>query len=241
MKNLAIVITTLNEEENIEKLVKQIKEQLPKATILIVDDSKNKKIEKIIVKKKLKAKYFHRTNGSGRGSAVLYGLKKAIKLKKNFFIEMDADFSHNPNELKRNINIFNRRKLDLLIASRYLDKSKISNWSISRRILSELANFLAKILLQIPVKDFTNGFRIYSKKSVEIILSNCGKIGDGFIILSEILLYLYHFNCKIGETNTIFLNRTRGASSFNMKLVFQSFLGLLKLYKIKKKLRIKKD
>ena len=241
MKNLAIVIPTLNEEENIEKLVKQIKKQLPKATILIVDDSKNKKIEKILVKKKLKAKYFHRTNGFGRGSAVLYGLKKAIKLKKNFFIEMDADFSHNPNELKRNINIFNRRKLDLLIASRYLDKSKISNWSISRRIFSELANFLAKILLQIPVKDFTNGFRIYSKKSVEIILSNCGKIGDGFIILSEILLYLYHFNCKIGETNTIFLNRTRGASSVNMKLVFQSFLGLLKLYKIKKKLRIKKD
>ena len=241
MKNLAIVIPTLNEEENIEKLVKQIKKQLPKATILIVDDSKNKNIEKIIVKKKLKAKYFHRKNGFGRGSAVLYGLKKAIKLKKNFFIEMDADFSHNPNELKRNINIFNRRKLDLLIASRYLDKSKISNWSISRRIFSELANFLAKILLQIPVKDFTNGFRIYSKKSVEIILSNCGKIGDGFIILSEILLYLYHFNCKIGETNTIFLNRTRGASSVNMKLVFQSFLGLLKLYKIKKKLRIKKD
>ena len=241
MKNLAIVIPTLNEEENIEKLVKQIKKQLPKATILIVDDSKNKKIEKILVKKKLKAKYFHRTNGFGRGSAVLYGLKKAIKLKKNFFIEMDADFSHNPNELKRNINIFNRRKLDLLIASRYLDKSKISNWSISRRIISELANFLAKILLQIPVKDYTNGFRIYSKKSVEIILSNCGKIGDGFIILSEILLYLYPFNCKIGETNTIFLNRTRGASSVNMKLVFQSFLGLLKLYKIKKKLRIKKD
>jgi len=241
MKNLAIVIPTLNEEENIEKLVKQIKKQLPKATILIVDDSKNKKIEKILVKKKLKAKYFHRTNGFGRGSAVLYGLKKAIKLKKIFFIEMDADFSHNPNELKRNINIFNRRKLDLLIASRYLDKSKISNWSISRRIISELANFLAKILLQIPVKDYTNGFRIYSKKSVEIILSNCGKIGDGFIILSEILLYLYHFNCKIGETNTIFLNRTRGASSVNMKLVFQSFLGLLKLYKIKKKLRIKKD
>ena len=241
MKNLAIVIPTLNEKENIEKLVKQIKKQLPKTTILIVDDSKNKNIEKIIVKKKLKAKYFHRTNGFGRGSAVLYGLKKAIKLKKNFFIEMDADFSHNPNELKRNINIFNRKKLDLLIASRYLDKSKISNWSISRRIISELANFLAKILLQIPVKDFTNGFRIYSKKSVEIILSNCGKIGDGFIILSEILLYLYHFNCKIGETNTIFLNRTRGASSVNMKLVFQSFLGLLKLYKIKKKLRIKKD
>ena len=241
MKNLAIVIPTLNEEENIEKLVKQIKKQLPKATILIVDDSKNKDIGKIIVKKKLKAKYFHRTNGFGRGSAVLYGLKKAIKLKKNFFIEMDADFSHNPNELKRNINIFNRKKLDLLIASRYLNKSKISNWSISRRIFSKLANFLARILLQIPVKDFTNGFRIYSKKSVEIILSNCGKIGDGFIILSEILLYLYHFNCKIGETNTIFLNRTRGASSVNMKLVFQSFLGLLKLYKIKKKLRIKKD
>ena len=240
MKNLAIVIPTLNEEENIEKLVKQIKEQLPKATILIVDDSKNKKIEKIIVKKKLKAKYFHRTNGSGRGSAVLYGLKKAIKLKKNFFIEMDADFSHNPNELKRNINIFKRKKLDLLIASRYLDKSKISNWSISRRIFSKLANFLARNLLQIPVKDFTNGFRIYSKKSVEIILSNCGKIGDGFIILSEFLLALNINKLRIGETNTIFVNRIRGESSVNFKLIVNSFIGLIKLFIIKKRYKIKK-
>ena len=92
----------------------------------------------------MNAKYFHRTNSFGRGSAVIYGLKKAIKLKKIFFIEMDSDFSHNPNELKRNINIFKRKNLDLLIASRYLDKSKISNWSISRRIFSKLANFLAR-------------------------------------------------------------------------------------------------
>ena len=237
MKNLAIVIPTLNEKENIEKLVKQIKKQLPKATILIVDDSKNKKIEKIIVKKKLKAKYFHRTNGVGRGSAVLYGLKKAIKLKKNFFIEMDADFSHNPNELKRNINIFKRKNLDLLIASRYLDKSKISNWSISRRIFSELANFLARNLLQIPVKDVTNGFRIYSLRSAKKIVSKCGKIGDGFIILSEILTVIYQNGFKIEEIETIFINRERGESSVNFKLILLSFIGLLKLFIIKPQLK----
>ena len=80
---------------------------------------------------------------------------------------MDADFSHNPNELKRNIKFFNKQKLDLLISSRYLKKSKIINWSLSRKVLSFLSNFLAELLLSANLTDYTNGYRIYSKDSVE--------------------------------------------------------------------------
>ena len=113
---------------------------------------------------------------------------------------MDADFSHDPAELKRNINFFFNNSLDLLIGSRYLKRSKIINWSLSRKILSSLANFLARNLLQIPVTDFTNGFRIYSRRSAKKIINNCGKIGDGFIILSEILVILHLNNFKINDT-----------------------------------------
>ena len=149
---------------------------------------------------------------------------------------MDADLSHNPAELKRNINFFLNNSLDLLIGSRYLKKSKIINWSLTRRIFSFLANFSAKILLQIPITDFTNGYRIYSRRSVKKIIKSCGKIGDGFIILSEILVQLYLNNFKIDEIHSKFVNRVRGESSINFKLILESFVGLIKIYIKKKKL-----
>ena len=180
-------------------------------------------------------KYIHRKNSKGRGSAVLFGFKKGLKKKaKQIFVEMDADFSHNPTELKKNIKLFIDNKSDLLIASRYLPKSKIFNWSFSRRIFSKLSNILAKIILKINVTDYTNGFRIYSKEATTLIVKKCGKIGDGFIVLSEILLILNINKFKIDEVSSVFVNRVRGESSVNLKLIVQSFLGLIKLFFIKR-------
>ena len=239
MKNIAIVIPTFNELENIEKLIHEIKIKLPEAKIFIIDDSKTKEIGELIKNKNLKVNYFHRRDASGRGSAVIYGFNKAIKDENKYeiFIEMDADFSHNPNELLRNIDFFEEKKLDLLIASRYLPGSQIINWSLSRRILSKLSNFLAKSLLNIPLKDFTNGFRIYSPRAINSIILSCGNIGDGFILLSEIIVVIKNNFMKIGEINTKFVNRERGVSSVNLKLVLASLYGLIKLAIIKKKLK----
>tara|TARA_B100001996_G_scaffold274525_1_gene215270 strand:+ start:656 stop:1372 length:717 start_codon:yes stop_codon:yes gene_type:complete len=238
MKNIAIIIPTYNEFENIERLVKEIKKQVPKSTIYIVDDSRKNDIGKLIFRKKIKAKYFHRGKKLGRGSAVIYGLKKAFSQKKNStFIEMDADFSHEPKELKKNINFFNKKNLDLLISSRYLNNSKIINWGLSRRIFSKLANILARNLLRINIQDFTNGYRIYSKKSVKKIIGKCGNIGDGFIILSEIIVVLHNNFYKIQETRSTFVNRKRGESSVNLNLILASFFGLIKLVFIKYRLK----
>ena len=137
-------------------------------------------------------------------------------------------------EKKRNIRKFNYYNCDILISSRYLKGSKILNWPFGRLILSKTANWLARFLLKIPVSDFTNGYRIYSRRSVSKIIKNCGKIGDGFIILSEIILVLWKKNFKISETATIFRNRVRGESSVNIKLIIDSLIGLLNLYLLKK-------
>ena len=237
VNQIAIIIPTYNEEENIERLIKNIKHHVGNVLIIVVDDSSNNKISKIIKKKKLDILYFNRGKKTGRGSAVIFGLKKLLTKKKiKAFIEMDADFSHDPAELKRNINFFFNNSLDLLIGSRYLKRSKIINWSLSRRIFSSLANFLARNLLQIPITDFTNGFRIYSRRSAQKIVNDCGKIGDGFIVLSEILVVLYLNNFKINEIHSKFVNRVRGESSVGFKLVLQSFIGLIKLYLKKRKL-----
>jgi dolichol-phosphate mannosyltransferase len=237
MSEINIIIPTYNEEDNISKLLKAIVKKLPNCKITIVDDSKNNNIQLVLKKVKLRKNimYIHRKNSRGRGSAVLFGFKKRLKKNtKQIFVEMDADFSHNPSELKKNIKLFKDQKSDLLISSRYLPKSKIFHWSLSRRIFSKLSNILARIILNIKVSDYTNGFRIYSKDATKLIVKKCGKIGDGFIVLSEILLILDINKFKINEVSSIFINRVRGESSVNLKLIIQSFMGLIKLFFIKR-------
>ena len=229
--NIAIIIPAYNEHNNIEKLIKKIKYYVRKAKIFIIDDSHDFKTSDIIKNKKIKVNYLHRKKKSGRGSAVIFALKKIVKDKKiEAVLEMDADFSHPPREITRNLNFFSKNNLDLLIGSRYLKKSKIINWPLSRKIISFFSNKLARFLLSIPVSDYTNGFRIYSIRSCKKIIVNCGKIGDGFIILSEILQEINNANFKIGEIETVFVNRSRGESSVNFYLLLMSLIGLLKLF-----------
>ena len=235
MNNIGIIIPTYNEEENIGKLVESIKSFVPNSEIFIVDDSIND-LSKRILENKSFVHYFRRGQKLGRGTAVIFGLNEALKNKSiDTFIEMDADFSHNPNELKEKIEYFKKHKIDMLIASRYTKSSKIMNWSVFRRVFSLLSNFLARLLLKIPCTDYTNGFRFYSKRAAKKVVNECGKIGGGFIVLSEILVVMHSNNFKIDELSTIFVNRKRGESSVSLKLIISSLLGLIKLYFLKKK------
>ena len=234
---IGIIIPTLNEELNIIQLIEKIDKNLSRKfdyNIAIIDDSLEDKITPKIDQFKNKIKYIHRGKKMGRGSAILSGMQYFLENSStDIIIEMDADLSHDPDELDEKINLFLNNNYDILIASRYLKDSKIINWSIKRKILSFLSNKLAKFFLKIPVSDYTNGFRIYSVKATRHIINNCGKIGDGFIILSEILMELYYNNFKLGEHYTIFRNRVRGKSNVNINLIILSLLGLLKLIKIK--------
>lgn len=234
MNKIGVIIPTYNEEENIGKLVESIKSFVPNSEIFVVDDSINEDTKKILENKSF-VHFFHRGQKLGRGTAVIFGLNKALKKKSiDTFIEMDADFSHNPNELKEKIEYFKNHEIDMLIASRYTKNSKIMNWGIFRRVLSLLSNFLARLLLKIPCTDYTNGFRFYSKRAAEKVVSECGKIGGGFIVLSEILVVMHSNNFKIDELSTTFVNRKRGESSVSLKLIVSSLLGLIKLYFLKK-------
>ena len=234
--SIGIVIPCYKESENISKLINNINTNLKEVYLYIFDDSPDNQIEELI-KDFDNVYYFKREKKLGRGSAVLFGIKKILE-KKNIstVIEMDADLSHDPFELNENLKFFNKNQSDLLISSRYLKNSKIINWSIQRLLFSYLSNKLAKFLLKVPVTDYTNGYRIYSKPAAEHIINKCGKIGDGFIILSEILVELYYNKFVVLETSSIFRNRVRGESSVNFKEIVNSFIGLIKIYRIKTKL-----
>ena len=234
--SIAIIVPAYKASDNIEKLIFSISKFLKDPIIIIVDDSPNKEIQEKI-RKFNNVRYIYRGEKLGRGSAVIEGMKNLINEKNiSKIIEMDADLSHDPSEINNNLKIFENGNLDLLISSRYLKESKIINWGLERRIFSLLANKLAKFVLKIPITDYTNGFRIYSKNSIKHIIENCGKIGGGFIILSEILVELYFNNFKVKEVQSIFKNRIRGESSVNLKLILESFFGLFKVYKKKREI-----
>lgn len=236
-----IVIPAFNEEKNLIKLINRILDlKIKNLKILIIDDSK-KNFENNLKIFKKHVIYFHRGKKLGRGSAVLYGLKYLIKNFKYFeyCIEMDADMSHNPKEIKNKIKKFKNENLDLLISSRYTQNSEIINWPLNRRVLSYLSNKLSSFLLNVPISDYTNGFRLYSYKATKHIVKKCGKIGDGYIVLSEILVQLFYNNFKVSETNTIFVNRIRGKSNVTLNEIIKSLLGLIKIYNLKIKLKDK--
>ncbi len=234
---VSVIIPAYNEKNNVVNLARDIINKIEHVQVIIVDDSKEDNISPLLEKIN-KVKYIFRGKKLGRGSAIIEGIKYLIKnTDTEIFVEMDADYSHDPSELKNNLKLFKEGRYDLLISSRYLADSKIVNWPVTRRIFSFFANSLAKFLLGVPVSDYTNGFRIYSNNAANHIAFNCGKIGDGFIILSEILVELYYKNFKIGEISSKFVNRVRGESSLNFREIFNSFLGLIRIYNLKNQIK----
>jgi len=182
---VAIIIPAYNESNNILRLIKKINYYL-KSTIVIVDDSNNDFTKKILSKTKIKnIIYIKRTKKLGRGSAVIEGFKKIFHNKQfKYFVEMDADLSHNPKELKRNLNTLHEKKIDLLIGSRYLKRSLIINWPLKRRIFSILSIMLTEIILFLSKKK-------YKIVEVKSIFKNRTK-GSSTINIKLILISLYY-------------------------------------------------
>lgn len=237
MKKIAVIIPAYGESENIVSLCKEILVHYSNADILIVDDSPDHLTVDAIEKfAHPQVRIVHRDTKGGRGSAVISGISQCINGPYDYFLEIDADFSHPPAQIPALVKQAEDEKLDLLIASRYLRVSKILNWPISRRIFSKCANFLARALLQVPVHDYTNGFRLYSRRAAVELVQTCGKLGSGFIALSEILVNLHYRQYVIGEVSTIFVNRIRGESSLSRKEIWNALMGLKRIYQLKRQL-----
>lgn len=242
-ERLGIVIPTYKEHETIAPLIEAITKALdpmgtppraPDLMIAVVDDSPDYQTVEAVRRLALpNVSVLHRTEKGGRGSAVIAGIKDVLDRGATRIVEMDSDFSHPPGQIPSLIAEARERNLDLLIASRYLPESRILNWPLTRRLFSKLSNWLARRMLGIPVKDYTNGFRCYSERAAHMIVSTCGRMGKGFISLSEILVNLWCRDHAIGETPTVFTNRVRGESSVNLNEITNAFMGLWKIYGLK--------
>jgi dolichol-phosphate mannosyltransferase len=232
-----IVIPTYNEHASIAALLRDIRAHAPDSPICVVDDSPNTQTADAVGPfGNAGVRIIRRKAKGGRGTAVLDGIRDLLREDVESIVEMDADFSHPPTQVPALASRLQSEGLDLLIASRYLPESEIKNWPAGRRLFSYSANKVARVVLGVPVSDYTNGFRCYSRKAAELVVATCGHLGAGFIVLSEILVNLHYRGFRVGEVPTKFVNRVRGASSLNANEIAAAAYGLARIHKLKNEL-----
>lgn len=227
---IAVIIPTYNAREGIIRNISKIKSKVPYACIIIVDDNSPDGTAGLIQSEFIddkKVQVIIRKNKGGRGSAVLAGLKEALKNNNTkYFIEMDADLCHNPKYISKLVE--KCKTTDVVIASRYLPSSRISGWNFKRKLMSFCINNLAKYLLRIPINDYTDGFRCYSRKAVEFITTHDVK-SQGYIVLSEVAYICYKNGFSLAEVPIDFHFKQVSKSNLNMKEIQEALLTLIRL------------
>lgn len=226
-----VIIPTYNERENIENIIRKVFSLEGGYDILIIDDGSPDGTAAIV--KRLQQEFperlhmIERPGKLGLGTAYITGFKWSIDKGYDYTFEMDADFSHNPDDLPR---LYQACKdgADLAIGSRYCDGTSVINWPIGRIIMSYYASVYVRTILGMKVYDCTAGFKCYSNKVLRTIdLDKVEMKGYGFQI--EMKYTTYKLGFKITEVPIIFVNRKAGTSKMSGGIFGEAFWGVLKL------------
>ena len=241
MKDVLIIIPTYNEIENIENIIISTINLYPTINILIVDDNSPdltfKKVEDLMLKFKDQLFLLKRLKKEGLGTAYVAGFKWALKNKFNYVFEMDADLSHNPQDIKRILEPMLENNYDISIGSRYIKGINVVNWPLSRIILSYTASLYVRFITSMKIKDSTSGYICYKKSVLESIdLDNIKFTGYAFQIEMKYKSYLKNF--KIIEVPIIFSDRKFGISKLNGSIISEAIFGVIAM-RIKKIFNIK--
>ena len=235
MKNL-VIIPTYNEKENIEKIIRTIFSLEINFHILIVDDGSPDGTGQII--QSLQTEFpnsLHlqeRKGKLGLGTAYIHGFKWALQKDYDFIFEMDADFSHDPNDLIRLLAACKEEDYDFSIGSRYIKGGNVKNWPRTRWLMSYFASVYVRIILFVNIKDTTAGFKCYKRAVIEKIdLDNIWFVGYAFQI--EMKYSALQLGFKAKEVPITFTDRILGESKMNMSIFKEAFWGVIKLRKKK--------
>jgi len=227
-----VIIPTYNEKENIQNILQAIFGLKDCFHVLVIDDGSPDGTAQIVkdLQSKFPATLFieERTGKLGLGTAYIHGFKWAINNGYQFIFEMDADFSHNPNDLPRLYNACKNEGADLAVGSRYVKGGAVINWPKNRIALSKGASLYTRMITWMPVKDPTAGFMCYKKEVLETInLDRIRFVGYAFQI--EMKFAAWKLGFKIKEVPIVFQDRTHGISKMNKSIVKEGILGVIKL------------
>ena len=230
--NSLIIIPTYNEAENIEAVIKKVIDLEDKNDILIIDDNSPDGTSEIVENQKNihnnRVFLINREKKSGLGSAYKTGFKWALENNYSYIFEMDADMSHDPNEIK-NLKIqLIQNKYDVVIGSRYIEGVSVVNWPLSRIFLSYFANLYVRVITSMPIKDATSGFVGYTKNALSSIELSEIKF-NGYAFQIEMKFKLWKKNFKLKEHQIIFVNRKLGKSKMNQSIILEAIFGVIKL------------
>ncbi|MEO0223678.1 MAG: polyprenol monophosphomannose synthase [candidate division WOR-3 bacterium] len=225
-----VIIPTYNERENIEALINEIFKHFPQTDILIIDDNSPDKTYEVVEELSKKDNRIHlikRERKLGLGSAYVQGFKFAINNNYDVVFQMDADFSHQPSDLLRLLDKINEG-YDLVIGSRYISGVNVVNWPMKRLLLSYFANFYARIITGVPIKDLTAGFKAIRVSALKLInLDNIKSNGYAFQI--EITFKIYNKGFKITEIPIVFYERRSGNSKMSKKIILEAAIMVWRL------------
>ena len=232
MANALVIIPTYNEVENIERITRNVFSLQRNFHILVVDDNSPDGTAETVVQLQddFSDKLFllKRRGKEGLGTAYIAGFKWAIEKGYDYIFEMDADFSHNPNDLIRLYNACAKGDADVVIGSRYVTGVNVVNWPMSRVLLSWLASKYVRFITGMDIHDTTAGFICYKRKVLERInLDKIKFVGYAFQIEMKFKAYLLKFN--IQEVPVIFTDRTKGTSKMSKGIISEAVFGVLRM------------
>lgn len=228
-----VIIPTYNEKENIEAIITAVLELPILFQVLVIDDGSPDGTADI-VKKMMKGKYkgcielIEREGKQGLGTAYIAGFQWAIEHKANYIFEMDADFSHNPQDLLKLYDACAVHGADLAIGSRYVTGVNVVNWPMGRVLMSYFASKYVRFVLGVDIHDTTAGFVCYRRKTLETI--ELDKIRfKGYAFQIEMKFTASKCGAKIIEVPIIFVNRVLGSSKMSGGIFSEALLGVIRL------------
>lgn len=232
MNQCLVIIPTYNEIENIEAIIRKVFSLPEPFDVLIVDDgSPDGTAQKVKDLQKEFTSQLHileRKGKLGLGTAYIHGFKWAISKGFNYIFEMDADFSHNPEDLVRLYYACSREGADIAVGSRYIKGVNVVNWPMERVLMSYFAGVYVRFITGMPVMDPTAGFVCYKREVLEgMELDKIQFIGYAFQI--EMKFTAFKFGYKITEVPIIFTDRTLGTSKMSSKIFKEAVLGVIYL------------
>ncbi len=232
MTDALVIIPTFNEVENIEDILRAVFSQKKTFHVLVVDDSSPDgtadKVRELMGAFPGKLFLEVRANKTGLGTAYIHGFKWALARSYDYIFEMDADFSHNPDDLERLYLACTQEGADLSIGSRYVDGVNVVNWPMSRILLSYGASIYSRLITGIPVKDTTAGFVCYKRAVLEAIdLDSIQFVGYAFQIELKFKAWKKGFSLK--EVSIIFTDRTKGKSKMNSSIISEAIFGIIQM------------
>lgn len=227
-----VIIPTYNERENIESIIRAVFGLEKVFHILVIEDGSPDGTASIVkeLQKEFPERLFmiERKGKLGLGTAYITGFKWALAHNYEYIFEMDADFSHNPNDLPRLYNACAIEGGDVAIGSRYVSGVNVVNWPMGRVLMSYFASKYVRVITGIPVHDTTAGFKCYRRQVLETIdLDHIRFKGYAFQI--EMKFTAYKCGFKIIEVPVIFINRELGTSKMNSSIFGEAIFGVIKL------------